>query len=333
MATIPRPPIITRLRPTDPANTAAVQSQAWVWQNPLTTIFMGLGAPPPSTNYDWPNPRGYIPVIDLRTWAWGVPLNLVGQDQFFGLPGNPNYDWPNPRGYIPAIDLKTWAWPVNLNLLNQDKFFGLAGAVNFNWPVPSRGYIPAIDLRTWTQSVPLNLLGKDQFFGLAGHPNYDWPNPRGTEASIELRASIRINPAILPVIPEVPSLAFSSDAAAYKVTASTSASGQNWSGAGYMAQYEIDTSVVIEGVFLNALAGVYIDPTAVSLFIIDPSGGRQTQTLSSGAVIRDSLGHFHFTFTPTKSGVWTYKWQGTGAAVATSPDTMFTINPSALIAG
>lgn len=100
-----------------------------------------------------------------------------------------------------------------------------------------------------------------------------------------------------------------------------------------MAAYEIDTAIELQGVFLNALTGVYADPTAINLLVLDPTGVSTTYTWPSATIVRDSIGHFHQIITPSKSGIWTYKWQGTGAVVATSPDTTFTINASALIPG
>jgi len=101
-----------------------------------------------------------------------------------------------------------------------------------------------------------------------------------------------------------------------------------------MAKYEIDTSIQLEGVFLNPLAGVYIDPTEVQLFIMDPTGNiTEYSNLTNGGVVKQSLGYYTFTLIPDISGVWTYKWQGTGAAQATSPDTTFNVSASALIGG
>ena len=100
-----------------------------------------------------------------------------------------------------------------------------------------------------------------------------------------------------------------------------------------MAQYEIGTTIELQGIFTNALNGVYADPTSITLFLLDPSGLATTQTWPGGSIVRDSLGHFHFIMTPTVSGNWTYKWKGIGTANATSPDTIFTINASALIPG
>ena len=157
---------------------------------------------------------------------------------------------------------------------------------------------------------------------------------------------------LIPVFPGVPTLAYSSDRHVFAATAldllgyaglandrgvftvraSDSPSGQNWSGAGYMASYEIDTTIQINGEFRSSLTGVYIDPTTITLFVLDPSGLTTTYTYP-GTIVRDALGHFHQQITPSKSGTWTYKWQALGAAVATSPDTTFTVNSSLLIAG
>lgn len=87
----------------------------------------------------------------------------------------------------------------------------------------------------------------------------------------------------------------------------------------------------ILGEFSDVEQGVFVDPgTAVILLLLTPSGILQTLT----NVAFDEAGRFHYDFTPTESGVWTYKWQGTGSLLsATSPDTTFTVESSELIAG
>jgi hypothetical protein len=235
------------------------------WLDPSKLPLLGqdqfFGAAGQGPTYDWPDPRGPTSAIDLRTWqqnllqttlsaapqapfslsSWPTPLatryagvtflnsfilSLIGQDQFFGVPGQGpmSLDWPLPRGPMPAIDLKTWllnlqqstlsalqppfglsdwpnpnrpvsspgGWldPLKLNLLGQDQFFGSPGQgpANLDWPVP-RGFIPAISLRNWTDPIKLNLLGQDQFFSSPGQgpANLDWPNPRGPMAAVDLR--------------------------------------------------------------------------------------------------------------------------------------------------
>jgi hypothetical protein len=95
-----------------------------------------------------------------------------------------------------------------------------------------------------------------------------------------------------------------------------------------MSQYELYTNIVLQGIFTNALTGVYADPVAIQLFILDPSGATGIQIWPGGNIVRDSLGHFHFVLTPYLAGDWTYKWQGTGATAATSKDTTLTVNSS-----
>jgi hypothetical protein len=146
----------------------------------------------PIGQLNWPNPRGYVASIALRTHL-DAPRLPAGLDQFFTSPGRPPvYDWPNPRGYIPAISLRTHVDPLRLNLLGADIFFGGPGQSppQRDWPNP-RGYIPAISLRTHIDPLRLNLRGKDQFFTSPGRPPvYDWPNPRGYVASISLRTHL-----------------------------------------------------------------------------------------------------------------------------------------------
>jgi hypothetical protein len=97
-----------------------------------------------------------------------------------------------------------------------------------------------------------------------------------------------------------------------------------------MSQYQIDTTIDLQGVFINALTGVYADPTTITLYILDPNGFQTTQVWPGGNIARDSLGHFNFLLTPSIPGNWFYKWRGTGTATATSPDTTITVLPSVL---
>lgn len=328
----------------------------------------GAVTPPSSTppTFDYPNPGRPRQPLEVFGFAKGLNLNLLGADMFFGA-GGPTYDYPNPRGYIPAVQLKTWVLPLNLNLLSQDKFYGLGGP-SYDYPNP-RGKARSID--NWSWIGPTNpLTAIPPHFNLAGQPNYDQPNPRAQRRAIDLWSWVQptniVNQKILiPYTPNYdwpnpsrgplkpidiwtwinqgniqlgrvigrPTLAFSSEMATVLCLASDSPSGQNWRGSGYMAKYEIDTSIQIEGVFMDALSNVYIDPSEVILFVMDPTGAVIEYTTLNNAVIRDSLGHYHFTFVPNISGTWVYKWQGTGTAVATSPDTTFTVGASSLIAG
>src|SRR6266852_2830634 len=131
MATVLRPPVVTRTWPRDPLG-VAVNSQGQVWQNGLLNLLRGkdtfFGTPGMGPDFDWPNPRGYVPSVALKTWLDPTKQWLFGKDQFFTSPGRgPTYDYPNPRGYVPPIALRTHADPLKLVLLGKDQFFGAAG--------------------------------------------------------------------------------------------------------------------------------------------------------------------------------------------------------------
>lgn len=288
--------------------------------------------PPP---IDFPNPAGPRASIDLRTWLQPTPLNLIGQDVFYGGPGMgaKALDYPNPRGYIPSIDLKTWAWGTPLNLIGKDRFFGVGGP-SYDYPNP-RGYRQPIENFTFIYPGP-SLLHVSPTFGLGGYPNFDQPNPRGPRRAIDLLSITGSLNLDLILFPGAPSLVYSVDLAATIVSASDSPSGQGWKGRGYMTKYEIDSSVQINGVFTNAVNDIYVDPSGVTLLVLDPAGAQtayQYTGVPASPITRDSQGHYHFTISPSKSGTWTYKWQATGNFVGTSPDTTFTVNASSLIAG
>jgi hypothetical protein len=237
----------------------------------LGYVGLGIGEPfssqtapivQPSPPHDLPNPRGPVFPIDLRTFTQSTRLNLIGLDTFFGH-GGPNYDYPNPRGATYPSDLRTFTQSTKLNLLNQDKFFGLGGPY-YDYPNP-RGAQRSIDLINLTSSgLALKLTVAPPLLGTFSQ--HDYPNPRGPQRSIDaltIAGSINIP---LFTIPGIPCLVYCVDQNAVVVYASDSPSGQGWKGAGYMAKYEIDTSIQINGDFLNAIDDIYVDPTGVCSF-------------------------------------------------------------------
>ena len=95
--------------------------------------------------------------------------------------------------------------------------------------------------------------------------------------------------------------------------------------------YEIDTSIQLNGVFENVALGVPADPTTITLYVQDPTGA--TDVIGAPAITRSDVGLYSYAFVPSVSGIWVYKWQGVGTVVATTPDTMFIVNSSFVIAG
>jgi hypothetical protein len=93
-----------------------------------------------------------------------------------------------------------------------------------------------------------------------------------------------------------------------------------------MGVYQIGDAVTLQASF-ESLAGVLTDPTAVTLSVIDPAGVTTTYTLVSG-VTKVADGVFQCVVTPALVGRWVYKWAGTGAVQAASPDTYFVVQPT-----
>lgn len=73
-----------------------------------------------------------------------------------------------------------------------------------------------------------------------------------------------------------------------------------------------------------AVSGVATDPTSVTCTVIDPAG-----TETTPATTKDSVGNYHATvdLTAAKSGVWTYKFTGSGACQA-AMQAQFFVEPS-----
>lgn len=60
---------------------------------------------------------------------------------------------------------------------------------------------------------------------------------------------------------------------------------------------------------LNALDDVLTDPTTIDVRVRAPAG-----TETHPAVVRDGAGTYHADVPITVSGIWRYRWVGTGAA-------------------
>lgn len=93
--------------------------------------------------------------------------------------------------------------------------------------------------------------------------------------------------------------------------------------------YQIDTLIQLNVTFYNTALNEPADPTTVALFVEDPDG--TVSEIASNQIVRTGTGAYYSNFLPTGPGLWTYKWQGTGNVVATSPDTQFFVAASELI--
>lgn len=120
-------------------------TETWSNYNPLGYPIQ----PPPGHGFGEPNPVGGRPErkfpLVLRGFTDSFKLTLIGQDTFYGDPGQgpPQRDWPNPRGYPRLPNVRTFYPPT------------------FNWQVDAQD---AID-HPLTTRRPLYIRGRG---GLGG---------------------------------------------------------------------------------------------------------------------------------------------------------------------
>jgi hypothetical protein len=149
--------------------------------------------------------------VSLRTWVSPLKLNLLGQDEVLGSPGEaPAFDWPTPEGPSPR-DLGTWTanlatGPLSVTTGNPVRPVVLEnprraktvpptwvvdlvrGTLSINPGVPVRPVVienprrPRSVAQTWALDILKTTLGK----GEKPFAQNEWRNPYGRVPSIAL---------------------------------------------------------------------------------------------------------------------------------------------------
>lgn len=88
-----------------------------------------------------------------------------------------------------------------------------------------------------------------------------------------------------------------------------------------MNRYDAHDRVRLTGTF-HDLDGDLIDPTDVTVHLRDPDG-----TVTHPEASSESTGVWNTDVDVVKPGVWTYRFEGTGAVVA-AEETMFAVDPT-----
>ena len=91
-----------------------------------------------------------------------------------------------------------------------------------------------------------------------------------------------------------------------------------------MKSYPLGCELVLGNHFVDAITGLPADPTTVVLELADPTG----TVVTPPSVSHPSTGVYKALYTPMMAGVWTVRWEGTGAVVAAS-EFRFEVRPSA----
>jgi hypothetical protein len=84
----------------------------------------------------------------------------------------------------------------------------------------------------------------------------------------------------------------------------------------------VDLGDLVTLTFTTSVAGILTDATSVSLLVQDPSAATTTYT-----PVRDSVGTYHYDYTPTVAGTYLYRWLATGAA-QDAQDGSFLVQPA-----
>lgn len=92
-----------------------------------------------------------------------------------------------------------------------------------------------------------------------------------------------------------------------------------------MANYAAGDVVNVFVTFTNN--GTPTDPTTITLYTKNASAGFATYVYGSSAITRTGTGAYNFNVATSASGVWFYRWTGSGALTAAF-ESSFTAGPS-----
>lgn len=84
-----------------------------------------------------------------------------------------------------------------------------------------------------------------------------------------------------------------------------------------MTDVQLGDEQRLSAAFKTAADGSPVDPTGITLTIQPPNGSADTVAIwPAGTIVKDSVGNFHYDFTPMIAGVWQFRWVASGSVVA-----------------
>jgi hypothetical protein len=98
-------------------------------------------------------------------------------------------------------------------------------------------------------------------------------------------------------------------------------------------RYSIDSIVTVSVQFTLAADNSPADPDQVSVYVQTPHGVATRYDYGTDPIERDGVGLYHYDVLADASGIWLYKWQGSGAVQVTSNDIRFLVDTSEVIVG
>jgi hypothetical protein len=99
-----------------------------------------------------------------------------------------------------------------------------------------------------------------------------------------------------------------------------------------MSRHHVGDLVTLQATF-TTLDGVNADPTTIAVCVRDPGGTITTYTYAGNEVTKAATGVFRYGLSIIVSGVWVYRWVGTGSVQVASADQTITVEATVLCEG
>jgi hypothetical protein len=98
-----------------------------------------------------------------------------------------------------------------------------------------------------------------------------------------------------------------------------------------MAQFDLGDLVQVDADFTTQATGAVIDPTTVSVSVLDPDRKLTTYVyVTDVEVVKDATGSYYLRINANKAGRWYYRWFSTGTGQAAGERSFTVKKPEAL---
>lgn len=91
--------------------------------------------------------------------------------------------------------------------------------------------------------------------------------------------------------------------------------------------YQVGDQLRLQVAFTDA-SSVAVDPTTITLSVINPAGTSTDYTYGAAQVLKSSTGVYYYDLTVSSSGRWFFRWVAGGAYIA-ADEGSFTVAKSA----
>lgn len=94
-----------------------------------------------------------------------------------------------------------------------------------------------------------------------------------------------------------------------------------------MAAYDKGDAVRFKATFTD-VDGAAADPATITLEVKNPAGTISTYVYGTDPITRESTGVYHYDKTIDQTGIWYYRWVGTGTGSQVAEESSITVRSS-----